>query len=240
MKSLSRFYTTDQGGRPENEDACGATSNGQNLVFVVADGLGGQGDGRVASALAAQLLLLCGADGNFPNEAAIQAAFQTANEAILARQQNQTHMKTTAGYLCIAQHRAIWAHIGDSRLYHFYNGKIAEYTLDHSVSQMAVLLGEITHAQIPGHADRSRLLKALGCESAVPTVHAAIELRPGKHSFLLCSDGFWEYVPEPYMESSLNKARDAQAWNQDMTAYLNAHCPTDHDNYTAVTVCLEV
>ena len=41
MKSLSRFYTTDQGGRSENEDACGANSNEQNLVFVVADGLGG-------------------------------------------------------------------------------------------------------------------------------------------------------------------------------------------------------
>lgn len=240
MKLLSTFSYTDCGGRDKNEDCCGIKSIGENLILVAADGLGGHGDGQAASSLATAQLLLCGSDGTFPTEQEVYAAFDTANAAICTNQTNSRHMKTTAVYLCLHQSRAIWAHIGDSRLYHFFNGKIVEYTLDHSVSQMAVLLGEISHEQIPGHADRSRLLRALGCEQIEPTVRSPIRLEKGRHDFLLCTDGFWEYVPEAYMEQALAENADAAAWGKAMRTYLNTHCRPDHDNYTALAACLLV
>lgn len=240
MKILSTFCRTRPGGRAENEDACGMKAGPGRLVMVAADGLGGQGDGGAASRLAVQELCGCGTAGPLPGEAELRAAFDQANGAILARQRNARHMKTTAVYLCAAEDQAVWGHIGDSRLYHFFDGKILDYTLDHSVSQMAVLLGEITREQIPGHADRSRLLRALGCEQIEPSFRTGVRLEPGLHAFLLCTDGFWEYVPERRMEQALGPGRDAGRWGEEMCSYLEAHCRPGHDNYTAVAACIEV
>lgn len=240
MKIRSTFCYTDPGGRAENEDSYGINCQAQNLVMVVADGLGGQGDGGIASKLAVQQLCNCGEDAFLLDERQLQNAFDRANTAILEKQRNANHMKTTAVCLCVSDGEAIWGHIGDSRLYHFFNGKIVEYTLDHSVSQMAVLLGEITHEQIPGHADRSRLLKALGCEQIEPSIRHRTKLESGLHTFLLCTDGFWEYVPEYMMEETLGSGCDAKAWGKKMCDYLKANCKSNNDNYTVLIACVEV
>ena len=55
-----------------------------------------------------------------------------ANQEILDTRANANQMKTTAVALYIDKDRAVWGHIGDSRLYHFYNGNLADYTEDHS------------------------------------------------------------------------------------------------------------
>ena len=112
MGNVTTYGYSDAGGRPENEDHGGIFVTSKNLIAVVADGLGGQGEGGAASALALEVLL--------------------------QRQENQTHMKTTAVYLCICEGNAVWAHIGDSRLYHFYQNRLCDFTLDHSVSHVEV------------------------------------------------------------------------------------------------------
>ena len=240
MKLQSTFCHSDPGGRAENEDAYAVSCQPRHLVMTVADGLGGQGDGAAASRLAVRQLCTCGSDGLLPDEAQLLQAFEEANAAILKEQRNSRHMKTTAVYLCVSEDKAIWGHIGDSRLYHFFNGKMVEYTLDHSVSQMAVLLGDITHEQIPGHPDRSRLLRALGCEQIEPSIRHTVPLEPGLHPSRLCTDGFWEYVPEALMEETLAQGQDAEAWGEAMCAYLETHCRPGHDNCTALAACIEV
>ena len=105
-------------------------------------------------------------------------------------------MKTTAVALYISGSQARWCHIGDSRLYHYYNGELKDYTRDHSVCQVAVRMGEITRREIPGHPDRSKILRALGSERIEPELHPVVTLDKGFHAFLLCSDGLWERLQE--------------------------------------------
>lgn len=243
MYSLNQntlYYHSNRGGRQENEDSCGFTLYKSNLIAVVADGLGGHGDGKKASTLAVSSLLNCGASGIVPSPHQILFSFNQTNDLIRSNQLNSKHMKTTAVYFCLQHDIAIWAHIGDSRLYHFFNNNIVEYTLDHSVSQIAVSLGEITHEQIPQHIDRSKLLRALGCENITPEIHKLVRLEKGMHAFLLCTDGFWEYVPEKFMEFSLAKEKFAKPWINTMCNYLQAHCCPQNDNFTALAVCLQV
>ena len=231
---------SERGGRLKNEDYVNCVESGNNLIAVLADGLGGQGDGEIASHMAGDSLLTCGADGAFPDRQIIMDAFHKANHILLKNQKNKVHMKTTAVYLCQRGNRAVWAHIGDSRLYHIFQDKILDYTLDHSASQMSVFMGEITREQIPWDAGRSRLIKALGMEDAEPEIHDEIRLEPGRHAFLLCSDGLWEYLSDAEIIDICRRGRSAEGSLALMLDCKNAKSMPDCDNYTAFLLFLEV
>ena len=126
MKIRVSMYS-DIGGRVENEDSADYREFDGGLVAVVADGLGGQGDGKAASQLICDRLVQRGAELGFPDKETLTQLFVQANHELISRQKNSFHMKTTAVYLCIADDRAVWAHIGDSRLYHLWNGKLCDY-----------------------------------------------------------------------------------------------------------------
>lgn len=225
-----------QGGRPENEDSYGLADYGDNCCAVVADGLGGHGGGKQASQTAVRILSSCGESGKLPSEEEIYRAFTAANDEIMEKRRDENHMKTTAVYLCVHENQAVWAHIGDSRLYHFRDESLCDYTLDHSVSQMAVALGEIRREEIPGHCDRSRLLRVLGDEELKPEIHEPVYLEPGRHAFLLCTDGFWESVREEEMLLDLCKTLSPEEWLKSLYLRIMEHQGEEHDNHTAVAV----
>ena len=236
MRKEYHVYT-DTGGRSENEDSVGVRQYGDNLVVVVADGLGGQGDGRAASQLVCESLLGCGADGMFPTVQAVEAAFDRANRELLAAQKNAFHMKTTAVYFCLNGDRAIWAHTGDSRLYHIHDGELKDYTLDHSASQLAVFLGSITRADIPCDPGRSRLIRAMGIEGETADVHEAITLEPkGQHMFLLCSDGLWEYLTDEEIVRCSACAESVKGFLEALWKLKISRSGTDCDNNTGAAI----
>ena len=239
MRYIYDSYT-EIGGRAENEDSIAVTACGNNVIAVVADGLGGQGDGKTASQSVCESLLCCGRDGTFPSEEALCRAFEEANRALMQKQSNRFHMKSTATYICLQGSRAVWAHVGDSRLYHLYEGKICDYTIDHSASQLAVFMGLIQREEIPGDAGRSRLLRAMGVEDTAADVHEAIELRPGRHGFLLCSDGLWEYLTDEEIEQSFQRSSTASACLRQLRESREKKAPADGDNNSGIAILLEV
>lgn len=228
---------SNQGGRDYNEDSVRIYEESGRCCVAVADGLGGHGGGAAASAAAAGWMTDSFKNGWEQSESRIQEIFRGANRKVLAQQSDTCKMKTTCVSLFIEGASAIWAHIGDSRLYHFADGQLEDYTLDHSVSQMAVLSGEITRAQIRFHEDRNRVLRALGAEGEIKPDIASAKLDDGRfHAFLLCTDGFWEYVLEGEMEIDLAKAASPSGWIQYMTERLQKKVNGKNDNYSAAAV----
>lgn len=235
--TLSCEAYSDQGGREKNEDSMHGFHVGDNVCFIVADGLGGHGDGDVASKAAVDTIKRWW-DGSVSHEA-WRELLELAHKEIQRLQTPAKQMKTTLVGLMLEDERAVWAHVGDSRLYHFHNGKIVFQTQDHSASQIAVMLGEITQDQIRFSEGRSTVIKALGQpgEAPEPQIHEEI-LEPGKHAFLLCTDGFWEYVLENEMEEDLASAKDAEQWLKAMRVRLNKRVPPGNDNNTAIAIWL--
>lgn len=231
---------TDNGTRNINEDSCGASCHGNSFCFVVADGLGGHGGGEVASGLAVDticnLFIEEGWSDNF-----FSKAFTLAQKEILEEQDRQhapSKMKTTAVVLVLHENRAMWAHLGDSRLYLFKNKKIKLRTLDHSVPQMLVLSNEIKESEIRHHPDRNRVLRVMGIRGEDPQFDASKPVRlSGDMHFLLCTDGFWELLDETDMENFLSHSEDLKDWIQNQKSLIcNNGTGLEMDNYTCIAV----
>lgn len=226
---------SDTGGRDGNEDAVSIRTEGaRSLCAVLADGLGGHGGGETASAAAVRAILDGWRGGASPDE--LQELVQSAHRAVVALQTPSCQMKTTAVILAIADGRFAWAYAGDSRLYHFFNGKLVWQSRDHSASQIAVLLGQITPDQIRFHEDRSCIFRALGQQGDVEAETGGGALEEGRHAFLLCSDGFWEYVCEPEMERELSASASPDEWLEAMRRLMKGRTPPDNDNNTAAAI----
>lgn len=230
---------TDMGGRPYNEDSVAHRQLGDDcLCVVLADGLGGHGGGEIASKTAVESIL-AGWNGT-ATPALLCDLIQDAHRRILSMQTPVCKMKTTVVILSIDGCLAQWAHAGDSRLYHFIDGRLDFQTRDHSASQIAVMMGQIRPEEIRHHEDRSHIFRALGQEGGFNADAKELTLSAGNHAFLLCTDGFWEYVYEEEMARELLAAATPQDWLERMKRRLDARVDGNHDNNTAAAVWITV
>lgn len=239
-------YTSysDCGGRENNEDSIEVISSDKFICAVLADGLGGHGGGATASRIAVDTIVdeLQNWIPESITEEAIQEWCHKANQNILDKQTADCRMKTTIVALFYEKDTGtvLMAHVGDSRAYHFVDGKNRFCTFDHSVSRMAVVSGEISMDEIRHHVDRNKLLRSVGGSDNVRVEIDKINLQPGeKNDFLLCSDGFWEYVMEEEMEQTLLKYPEPENWLAAMRKILKQKAPKENDNNSAIVVEIE-
>lgn len=229
---------TGCGGRPCNEDTVRIERLNDSVCAVVADGLGSCGGGATASKCAVDAVMRQFLNNQLHDRQDILEAFHMADAEIKKLQSPACEMKTTMALLLVENNQASWAHIGDTRLYRFRNAELFAQTLDHSVSQMAVMMNEITQSQIRFHEDRSKVLRALGSDSTEPEIVERVQLETDKgfHAFLLCTDGFWEYVYEHDMADILKQAHTPEEWLKGMLLMLEKRAPEDSDNFSAAGV----
>lgn len=234
---------TYPGTREINEDSVGIVQTQDAQCFIVADGLGGHGKGDVASQVAVAAFQKVFQESAAPLEERMKAAFLQAQQDILEQQKIMRcpmQMKTTVTALAVDGKQVLWGYIGDTRLYGFGHlwGKVR--TLDHSVPQMLVFAKEIKEKEIRHHPDRNKLLRVLGVSGEQPRFE--MSKLYGKYrfrAFLLCSDGFWEFIEDEEMRKCLNKAKTAQQWLEEMEKIVQLHgAGKARDNFSAIAVLL--
>jgi len=211
-----------RGGRKENEDHIAIFREGDFLCAVLCDGLGGHEGGALASALVCSSIgkTIASREDKSDLAAIMSAAIEQAQQDLVAEQKlrhMESSMKTTLCCVMVCGDNAVAAYVGDSRIYRFRNGFLKGRTLDHSVPQYLVDTGEIRECQIRHHEDRNRLLRVMGVEWETPRYQFwdIPMLRKGD-AFLLCSDGFWEWIDEKRMMFSLITHATADEWLDDM------------------------
>ena len=237
-------FISRTGSRALNEDSCSIKENNGSYCFTVCDGLGGHAKGEVASKCVADTF-----SDEFENYGGdIDGFFANAFDAAAERFRNLADespvlqmMKTTVVSLVISADSCCWAHIGDSRLYGFKNGKTVLLTDDHSVPEMLVKSGEIKQSEIRNHPDRNKLLRAFGVSDETPGYEISKETKLSDFdAFLLCSDGFWELINERKTAKCLRHAQNAEQWLAEMTRQVEHKGKRrETDNYTAIAVINE-
>lgn len=217
-----------EGGHGINEDSflCSAEKG----IFIVADGLGGHSSGEKAS-LAAVDYFEKNCIGGY-TEKRITELMEGANTEVTKKGDGG---KTTVAAAFTENGNFIYANAGDSRVYYFREGRIIAQTKDHSVCQASADMGMIRPEDIRGSEDRSRLLKVLGGDERLNLKkhYAPIKIQDGD-AFLLCSDGFWEYVYEAEMEADLLKSDSSEEWLKHMLKRHILRAENKGDNYTAI------
>lgn len=230
------------GGRAVNQDAYGVWSNAQACFCVMCDGAGGHQGGEVASKLAVKQVLDFFYKRPEVGRESLEAALQAANDAIVEEQRRSPEIATMRATILVlaidtAHATAIWGHLGDTRLYCFRRHRIIAQTRDHSVVQSMVDAGYLDPQELRASPNRNQLLAALGdAENFVPSIEAiGFPLHDGD-VFLLCTDGFWEYVEEAQMEQSLALAESPETWLRDLEAQVSREGREDQDNFSALVI----
>ena len=236
--NIDLFSYSNMGARALNEDSYGVKNGKNRCIAVLCDGLGGHNCGEVASLTAVKNIVEGISKIENLKADRIYNVLRKVNEGLVQQQITNPElsgMRTTAVGCIVDDKELHYFNSGDSRFYFFSNGTLSCMSKDHSVSQMSVELGEMSFDDIRFDADRNKLLKVLGdsANSEVGTIYRPITYKRGD-AFLLCSDGFWEYVLEEEMEIDLSKAKTAQEWIEFMLVRLLLKFNGNNDNFTVV------
>lgn len=206
--------------RENNEDAIEVKPFPDMTVCIVADGMGGQAFGEIASKRAIEVVprelrknlnpSMNADDG----KGVIKQAIVQANDEIVTMGALDREMKNM-GTTIVA---AVWrkgpemsiASLGDSRAYLIRGSKIEQLTVDHSLAQALVENKTITPEEAKEHRFRNVLWKYLGSKEIGdgPDVKV-IPIQAGDH-FLLCSDGLSGPVPDAQLLGYISEHPDVQ------------------------------
>ena len=235
MKQLSICSFSLPGGREVNEDAVRSDRRGNRLVGIVADGLGGQGGGDVASRIVADEALnkLMAAPKLSP--AFIREMMERINSSVLAEQfQAGCKMMSTLALAAVQGHRVLLAHLGDTRTYRFRNGRLIYCSKDHSITQTLVDSGDVHRDDMRFHETRNLLLQSLGqMETPDPEIRQGILF--GNEKLLLCSDGFWEKFSDRELAKAMTHGSAQSIMDRLKREAVKRSAP-DSDNISALLI----
>jgi len=187
--------------RRQNEDNLGYARTPHGHVFTVCDGMGGHAGGREASATAVKAILeyLSAADKDDPVKL-LDEALRHANRRIYEKAASDSRLQgmgTTAVIVLVQGDKVYTAHVGDSRIYLFTDGRLIQLTKDHSLVQRLYEDGIISKGEMRTHSRKNEITKALGLRPAVePEVNPKPHLLKNGDTLLLCTDGLTDMVDD--------------------------------------------
>jgi len=242
---LSVAHCSETGKRESNQDAVGFCANEQIGCFVLADGAGGHSGGEKASqAVVAGVLSAFRAA---PAARCMEAVWliAVARDALSAARKRHPicpQMDTTMAALLLNTEAAYatWCQLGDSRIYLFRQGRARKLSHDHSILQAMIDAGLMQSSHLRGHKNRNTLYAAVGSPDTPSTAVCRVPFAITQgDAFLLCSDGFWDALPEALMEEALAQAKTPEAWLKRMQEHIHKGLEGDKhdmDNFSALAV----
>lgn len=239
MRLLSHGLSDTGLRRESNEDAF--VIEPELGLFAVADGMGGHAAGEVAAQLATDalrddLLRTAASETREPGDR-LQSAVLEANRRIcdsIVEHEERRGMGTTLVAALVANHRAVIAHVGDSRAYLLRGATLHRLTTDHSWVLEQVRMGLLTEEAAERHPMRNIVTRALGSRTMAGPELSEVRLEPDD-ILLLCSDGLNTMISDAEIrEILLAHARDPAGACRALVAAANER--GGEDNTTVVVV----
>ena len=228
--------------RDHNEDSFGTFTDpaGGCALLFVADGVGGNSGGDLASQFTAKSLL---AQWKRFASGRMRGAHETVdffrrtlediNRTVYGINADQgtlsSPMGTTVAALALLQDQIVVAHAGDSRAYRFRDGGIECLTADHSLVQKWVREGAISEEAAKTHPMSHVIYKSIGQQRHLDPEIRILDRRHGD-KFVVCSDGLMCHASDPEIRDIMNKSGSARDAVRDLIAI--ALKRGGHDNVT--------
>jgi serine/threonine-protein kinase len=193
--------------RPHNEDYVGfwqpealEEKRNRGAIAVLADGVGGQGRGEVASRLAVEEALKAfrEAQGDVSPQQLLTQIFNAANLAVYDKgMENHAsdRMATTLAIAIFRNDHVTVGNVGDSRVYLTRRGEIKQISTDHSYVAMQRKFGLISEEDAKLSENRSILTRSVGQEPVIRVDVEDVAVQKGDR-IVLCSDGLHTCVED--------------------------------------------
>ena len=238
-----KFYACSDIGkvRKENEDSFYIPSLEDEIkLFLVADGIGGQTHGKLASMMTIEEIIkfFIKNDSTYENYSMlISDAIKFANASILdlaSTRPEYLGMGTTLVAALINDDNLLLTNAGDSRCYIIRKGIISQLTVDNSYVQYLLQQGAISTEEAQTHPQRNLITKAIGLEESIEIDVESIKLYPGD-ILLLCTDGLTSMLSdEEILHIILKKKGNVEAATEALVKQAKLNGGTD--NITAILV----
>ena len=248
--TVSAYSATDAGRkRKNNEDAF--LVDDDIGIFVVADGMGGQNAGEVASTRAVQVFrerIAGGAtalrrlaespsqENRVAGQALVEKAIQAACTDVWKLGETDPKLRgmgTTLAGIVIAGEQGIVGNVGDSRVYLVRAGQAFRLTEDHTLVAAQVKAGSMTKEEAQRSPLRNVLTRAVGNQESVQVDTLLVDLMPGDR-VLLCSDGLHGYMPDDEEVAKVLSGGDSAELPKQLVDLANDR--GGKDNITAVVL----
>ena len=172
----------------------------ETWLFAIADGMGGQPGGEVAADIVMAVLEKFKPTAN-DFEQQVTNLLLKANDAIIKQGDIQPDfccMGSTADVVLLRGYRVVWAHIGDSRLYHLRKNRLKQVTSDQNLAGELFEEGQISEEERDVHPGLGFLTQSLGEDDIEPD-SGSFTLTSGD-LFMLCSDGLHDLISRKTIE----------------------------------------
>lgn len=228
--------------RPANEDAYDRFDDAERdeILLVLADGMGGHRGGATASRMAVGTLGKLAFDGEGGPRERLHAAIERANAEIHRLASRDTMLRgmgtTLVALLLRPDGPAVAAHVGDSRIYRHREGRLERLTIDHTFAEKLLRQGMLTPEEAETHPGQHQLVRAVGTDAEVEPDFLELDLRVGDR-YLLCSDGLSSMLDDEELDRLARRSVDPRAvvaWMIDA-----ANQAGGKDNVTAMIASLE-
>ena len=214
-------------------------------LFCVADGMGGHSSGEVASKIAVDELAgffdrtTRDEEATWPykldrsrtyEENRLVTGIKLANLRIFERAQVEARYKgmgTTIVSIHFSKEQVLVGHVGDSRVYRFRAGALAQLTEDHSLLNDYIKAKKLTPEEIEKFPHKNVIVRALGMKDSVQVDVSRHDPRAGD-VFLLCSDGLSGMVPDPKITEILSANAELEKAAQLLIDAANANGGVDN------------
>jgi len=234
--------------RPRNEDYLGyvlpsspALVRSHGWLFVLADGVGGQQQGEVASRAAVEEVV-----AGFRRAPAMEShgplltrLVQAANARICDTEALAgpagAGMASTVVACALRFDRATIAHAGDSRCYLIRKGQARSLTNDHTVANEQLHLGILSKAEAESVPTRHVLTRSLGSGLFVKVDVTEVQVQPGD-LLLLCSDGLHGALSSSEIAEAVSRGRDLNAVASELVASANRQDGSDNVSLQLIAV----
>ncbi len=236
---------TDRGRRrPTNEDSVRTCED--LSFFMIADGVGGNRSGEIASQSALDALekfirhnppeWLGSREEIFRY---FRAAVTYVNQFIIKLSEVKPQyagMATTLAFAYIRDDELYVANVGDSRVYLAHGDMMQQITDDHTYVNDLVKMGAITKDEAHLHARKNVITRAIGANANNEPDCFSVPLEKGDR-VLLCSDGLYDEVDDETMLKVLTASDDMSGCAEKLVAMANEN--GGNDNISVICVDLE-
>ncbi len=237
-------FKTDKGKkRDANEDSLFVMP--QEDIYIVADGVGGQNSGEIASTMAVKNIAEYIKEQplhDIEDEELLKKYFldcmRQVNRKIYQTARNSAEnagMATTVVMLHLTAHYAYFINVGDSRAYICRDGQILQVTEDHTYVNELVKGGSITKQEAESHPQKNMITRALGGDEKILPDFYRLEILKND-VIILCSDGLYGELSEEEIGSMARESSSMSVLSKNLVQRANKNGGSDN----ITVICLKI